>query len=196
MQSYLLPVYGRGSWKWAWSYLSALVHPSSEPPPRKSWIRPWMYHWGEPHTSDVNRDFPFVYMYIYICRPSFRIYLSFISTICCNISSTTRMRTRRRDTGANTSTWRKRASSHRGTKKKTEKVQKQISEISQGELQKLRLRGRKATEKIYVVLGRQSETFWVQSVYVRLQIQVPKNKWLFLPRVNHKFRYVYQIICI
>ena len=44
---------------------------------------------------------------MYICRPSFRIiYLSSISTIS-NISSVTRMRTRRRDTGANISTRRK-----------------------------------------------------------------------------------------
>ena len=44
---------------------------------------------GKPHTSDVNRDFPFVSA----VRPSFRIYmyLSSISTIY-NISSVTRMR--------------------------------------------------------------------------------------------------------
>ena len=39
----------------------------------------------KPHTSDVNPDF-FVYIHIhvyrYICRMSFCIYLSFISTIC------------------------------------------------------------------------------------------------------------------
>ena len=57
---------------------------------------------SEPHTGDVNRDFPFVYIYMYIIsavRPSFRIYLSSISMIC-NISSDTRMRIRRRGTRA------------------------------------------------------------------------------------------------
>ena len=65
------------------------------------------------------------------------------------------------DTGVNSSMWRKRASSvtssidNRGTKKRrnTEKTQKQISEISKGELQRLRLRGaRLQTRKNYVVL--------------------------------------------
>ena len=49
---------------------------------------------SEPHTGDVNGDFPFVYIYLPYVRPSFRIYLSSISTIY-NISSVTHMRTRR-----------------------------------------------------------------------------------------------------
>ena len=44
---------------------------------------------SEPHTSDVNQDFPFIYMYVSAVRHS--VYLSSISTIC-NISYIMHMR--------------------------------------------------------------------------------------------------------
>ena len=103
-------------------------------------------NWGEPNTRMSIEIFRL--LYTYICRTSFRIYLCSISTIC-NISSMTRMRTQRRGHGREYyELWRKRARKlcdirDRGTKKrrKTKKRQKQILEISKGELQRLRLRG-------------------------------------------------------
>ena len=48
---------------------------------------------------EIFRLYVCIYIYMYMCRPSFRIYLSSVSTIC-NISSITRMRTRRRGHGS------------------------------------------------------------------------------------------------
>ena len=101
-------------------------------------------------------------------HPSFRIYLSSISMIY-NISSVTHMCIWRRGHGHGSehfnAMWRKRASS-----------------VTLRDTEKERLRKRRNRYQKYVVLGRQSETFWVQRVHVRLQIQGPKNKWLLLAK--------------
>ena len=70
--------------KWAWSYISAHAHPSSEPPPRKSWICPCVdLHWN----SNTIYNGKYLWYLILWTWPAFSSQTGTDCYSCCWLSS-------------------------------------------------------------------------------------------------------------